>query len=76
MRGEKREKDNAERQRPQRKRGECLEVGIVDVWGKTLRAEKMAEQPVMRCSATPSNFEENYSLRWKVTVTFNCTETG
>jgi hypothetical protein len=34
-------------------------------------AEKMAEQPVIRCSATPSNFEENYSLRQKVTVTFS-----
>jgi hypothetical protein len=42
-----------------------------DAWGRMAEAEKMAEQPVIRCSATPSNFEENYSLRQKVTVTFS-----
>jgi hypothetical protein len=47
-----------------------------EAWGRMSGAEKMAEQPVVRCSATPSNFEENYSLRRKVTVTFSCTETG
>jgi hypothetical protein len=49
---------------------------MMDMWGQLFVAEKMAKQPMVRCSATPSNFEENYSLRRKVTVTFSCTETG